>query len=506
MSYEPNLLVTWEPRWRRTVAQFAGSYVLHVFALIVLAAWPMGQVHHALTTVHVNEFNPKQYEVVYLPTSALPQMNDAGGAPTGLSGRGGGTSVRTPGQVIRISRGSAVTARISDAPRVVLPHNEMPANLLASAPVVPPIPASAMSRATLSVAPTVVVASAVAPSPAITRDRPVGVPAMSTAPVPPPLAAVARENSPPPKLDLPTPVAPAVDVQRSEAAALNALRQGIVPPDVKVVNVGAIARESSVIVAPDPGTAVAKPTVTTSGSIAMSPTGNGKPGLGDGVGTGAGRGIGTGAASGLGTGSGETGNARGNASTASGISPGEGPGGSGTASAAAVVPGVTISGGQVFLPSFGATATPATKSARTPSEKRNAPALTVVATARSGGAVMPKGLLKGSKVYTVYLDTAAGLAFLQFAEHAANNFQRDLTAPELLSSFVPPEMRSARVMLAGVMDRSGSLRDLRVLEAISTDLAQRLIAAVQQWHFRPALQSGNPVEVDAIFGLNIDTR
>jgi hypothetical protein len=506
MSGAPNLLVTWEPRWRRTVAQLAGSYALHAFALIVLASWPAAQVRRALTTVDMSKFNPEQYEVIYLPTRALPPMNDAGGAATGFSGRGGGTSVRTPEQVIRITRGNAVTAQISDAPRVLLPHNDMPANLLATAPVLPPIPASAMTRNTHSPTPTVVIASAVAPSPVVTRDRIPAVPAASIAAVPPPVSAVVRDNSPAPKLELPTPVAPAVDIQRTEAAALDALRQGIVPPDVKVVNIGSIARESSAIISPDPGTAVAKPVATTSGSIAMSPTGNGKPGLGDGVGTGAGDGISTGAASGLGAGSGETGTAHGNARTASGISPTAGPGGSGTASAAAVVAGVTISGGQVFLPSFGATATPAMKSARTPAEKRNAPAVTVVATARSGGAIIPKGLLKGAKVYTVYLDTAAGLAFLQFAERAANNFQHDLTAPELLSSVVPPEMRSARVMLAGVMDRNGSLRDLRVLQAISTDIAQRLIAAVQQWHFRPALQSGNPVEVDAIFGLNIDTR
>jgi hypothetical protein len=275
---------------------------------------------------------------------------------------------------------------------------------------------------------------------------------------------------------------------------------------VQVVNIGSIARESSVIVSPEPGTALAKPEAMTSSSVAMSPAGNGKPGLGEGLGTGAARGVATGAASGVGSGSADTGSGRGVSNTTAGISPAAGPGGSGAGSAPAIVAGVTISGGQVFLPSFGATATGGTRNARTPAERRNAPAVTIVATSRSGGAVIPRDLLKGSKVYTVYLDTAGGLAFLQFAEHAANNFQHELTAPELLTSALPPELRSARIMLAGVMDRNGSLRDLRVVEAISNELAQRLIAAVQQWHFRPALQAGNPVEVDAIFGLNIDTR
>jgi hypothetical protein len=168
---------------------------------------------------------------------------------------------------------------------------------------------------------------------------------------------------------------------------------------------------------------------------------------------------------------------------------------------------VTISGGKVMIPSFGSAANAhSASSARMPKDDRNIRPVTIVASGSAGGAVSGRGVLKGAKVYTIYIDTPAGLAFLQFSEHAAAASQLEITAPEPLVSPIPADLRSARILLAGIMDRNGSLHDLRILNAGSQELAQQLMNAVRHWHFRPALRGDNPVEVDAIFGLNIDTR
>jgi hypothetical protein len=45
-----------------------------------------------------------------------------------------------------------------------------------------------------------------------------------------------------------------------------------------------------------------------------------------------------------------------------------------------------------------------------------------------------------------------------------------------------------------------------VLEGIKKNLAPALIAALENWRFRPVLQNGESVEVDAIVGLNVGTH
>ncbi|HZU26224.1 MAG TPA: hypothetical protein VFA04_11925 [Bryobacteraceae bacterium] len=250
------------------------------------------------------------------------------------------------------------------------------------------------------------------------------------------------------------------------------------------------------------------------GSLAMSPNGGAKAGLG-GSGGGAGIGNGNGPGSGkVGEGSGgaNTGTGFGSSLTAhGGTSNGPGPGGAGTGKGAGgpMMAGISIQGGTVTLPSF-ATGSDDDPSApgHTPSQRGiHKPAITVIATSRSGGAMREYGALKGSKVYTIYLDTKAGPAVLQFADSSkTGGFDEDLVPPEAISDELPEGIKPSRLVISCVMDRSGILRHVKVLEGAGSAQSSQVLEAVLNWRFRPALRGNDPIEVNAILGFAVDTK
>ncbi len=69
----------------------------------------------------------------------------------------------------------------------------------------------------------------------------------------------------------------------------------------------------------------------------------------------------------------------------------------------------------------------------------------------------------------------------------------------------PPEAGRARlegaVVLMAVIDRDGSVRDVRVESGLPI-LAQAAIDAVKQWRYKPYLVDGEPVEVDSRITIN----
>jgi hypothetical protein len=56
------------------------------------------------------------------------------------------------------------------------------------------------------------------------------------------------------------------------------------------------------------------------------------------------------------------------------------------------------------------------------------------------------------------------------------------------------------------MDREGVMHGFRVLESLGNNLAPAVISALENWRFRPVLQRGESVEVDAIIGLNVQVH
>jgi hypothetical protein len=276
---------------------------------------------------------------------------------------------------------------------------------------------------------------------------------------------------------------------------------------------GGSAAGTGVVVSNQPGTKVGVPNSPSGGVLAMSPTGTAKTGLG-GSGGGAGIGKGTGPGSGLqgeGSGAGKEGAGPGSDPSArSGISPYPGPGGAGRGTnGAPAIPGVSVQGGStITLPSFGSPAGDASSGpGRSSAGEHKRSGVTIVATSRSGGVFNYYGLLKGEN-YAIYFETSLGTAVMQYSDAAsvAHPSKEVLTEPEPIRKDLPDGLRPTRVVIACILDRSGVLKDLKLLEPGAAETTSRILAALPNWKFRPAFRGSEPVEVNAILGFGIDTR
>jgi hypothetical protein len=155
------------------------------------------------------------------------------------------------------------------------------------------------------------------------------------------------------------------------------------------------------------------------------------------------------------------------------------------------MPGVSVRGGSnvITLPSFGSDANQPTAPGRSSvGNEHHGPDITVVATSRSGGAFNFYGALKGDKVYTIYLNTTIGTAVMQFADptSATKPYAEDLTAPEPLRAELPAGLNGSRLVIACILDRSGLLRKLQVLES-GGEMTAKVLAALPNWKFRPVM-------------------
>jgi hypothetical protein len=279
---------------------------------------------------------------------------------------------------------------------------------------------------------------------------------------------------------------------------------------------------SGIVVSSQPGSKVGMPSGGKA-SLAMSPSGGDKPGLG---GSGGGSSIGHGDASGSGLkeekpgekpgdnpGAGKAGIGHGSEVGArAGISPTPGPGGAGTApTGSPAVPGVDVRGGSsvITLPSFGSDVGSGGPNLppRSSVKQQDGPGITIVATSRSGGAFDFYGKLAGDN-YTVYVDTSIGTVVMQFAEAnpAAHAQPGSMVGPQGLRTDLPSGLPHARVVIKCKLDTSGNLRNLQVLEPGPAAMTAKIMAALPGWKFRPAMRGTQPVEVNAILGFNIDTN
>jgi TonB family protein len=280
---------------------------------------------------------------------------------------------------------------------------------------------------------------------------------------------------------------------------------------------GGSGTNAGAVISAQPGAKVGLPTSGGSGSLAMSPSGGDKSGLGGaGGGTGIGRDNGPGSSvNGRGAGAAKSGAGRGSDPSASGgISPTPGPGGAGNlTSGNPPVRGVDISGGSsiVTLPGFGSDtpgASEPTAPARTNAKQHDALGVTVVATASSGGAFEPyKNLLKGEK-YTTYLDTTLGTVVMEFADEATTGhpFGGTLAAPVPIVTNLAEGLPHTRMVVTCTLDAAGNLKNIKVLEPGPAAMTAKVVAALRSWKFQPAMRGTQAVEVTAILGFGIDTN
>lgn len=252
------------------------------------------------------------------------------------------------------------------------------------------------------------------------------------------------------------------------------------------------------------------------GSLALSPTGGDKPGLGgSGGGTSIGNGVGPGSGmAGEDTGAGRSGTGRGSDSNAhGGISPTPGPGEAGASPIGTPpIAGVDVRGGStsniVNLPSFndGTSNAPALPG-RSNIQDDKGPAITIVATSRSGGAFDFYGKLPGDN-YTVYVDTNIGTVVMQFAEADPNAHANAgaLVGPSGIRTLLPQNLPHARVVIKCRLDARGNLKNFQVVEPGPAAMMAKIMAALPGWKFRPAQRGPQPVELNAILGFNINTN
>jgi hypothetical protein len=271
--------------------------------------------------------------------------------------------------------------------------------------------------------------------------------------------------------------------------------------------------DSGVVVSKDPGPKVGLPANAKPGSLAMSPAGGDKPGLGGtGGGSGMVRGEGAGSAlNGAGTGGGKTGTGHGSDPAAkAGISPTPGPGGAGSATRGSpAVPGVSVAGGSsIVTVDFGSnigSGDPKTPGRSSVKDQRSL-GVSVQSTASSGGAFGFYHLLAGA-THDIYIDTAPLPAVMTYSEPAlVHGASGKVADPEAIHTDLPAGLPHARLVITCVLDASGNLKNLHVLEAGPADMTAKVMAALPGWKFSPVMIGNQPVEVNAILGFNIDTN
>jgi hypothetical protein len=176
------------------------------------------------------------------------------------------------------------------------------------------------------------------------------------------------------------------------------------------------------------------------------------------------------------------------------------------------MPNVSVQGGNTITlsiapPGFGATGDTAAGPGRSTANDHKRSGITIQATARSGGVFGYYGLLKGDN-YSIYIDTALGMAVMQYSDPSSAGRAPGiaLSEPEPIRKDLPEGVRPTRVIFTCVLDRSGVLKNIRVLEPGAAETTSKILAALPNWKFRPAFRGSEPVEVTAILGFGVDTR
>ncbi len=533
MDVRPKLLVQWEPRGRRfwescaivfkrspglpklhgvdgTISPRGPliSALLHCgFVFTMLWVVPQLTPYLPQAKVHLNPLLSSSSETIVYYSPHLPGMEDAQGAESGRAGRAGGRSINAE-HAIRTAPLAPLANKHVDAPKLRLPNSRaLMANIVALPTFVPPAPPVDVAATHNVHTPTVGIVAP--PRPQVVAPPP--------APEQPPV--IVRSDVDPSsvrKLVAPSadPGAPQLALSKKSQlpTALTALPTASKPePPKQPRSVAALTSNSSpleVVVTSDPGNSVGTPNAGP-GIVAMSPKGHAPVGTGGtGGGTGVGEGSGPGASTtGTGPGAATTGNGVGSANAKSGVTAGPGPGGAGHQPGGTT--GVAINGPVVFLPSFGGpqagTVFGTPTSGATPRPQSRPPSVVVIASGRSGGGLNVDFAPKGNRVYTIYVDTKAGTAVVQYAG-TQTAFDGDLTAPQPVSTDVPGGIKPSRTLISCVLDRFGALRDLHVLRREDEQVAAKLLEALAHWQFRPVLYGGQPVDVKTVIGFGVGTR
>lgn len=151
---------------------------------------------------------------------------------------------------------------------------------------------------------------------------------------------------------------------------------------------------------------------------------------------------------------------------------------------------------------------------------KNRFAMVITAGPVGGGGLHIFGVLKGGKVYTVFLPMPGKDWILQYcALHSADSRQDPKTrgvAVQLSFGLVPPAVekrfnfhhptlpadpKSKMIVLHGTIGKDGHIHGLTVYRGVQNVADQAALAAFARWKFAPALRNGKPVAIEILLGI-----
>ena len=151
--------------------------------------------------------------------------------------------------------------------------------------------------------------------------------------------------------------------------------------------------------------------------------------------------------------------------------------------------------------------------------KLRAPSVVVSSGPGGGGGLPVYGVLRGGKVYTIYLAMPGKNWVLQYAAHddvpktaaasrsVAMQIPSPIAPPVSLEQFdfhrpsAARELAARLLVLRGLIRDDGSVANLEVLKGVEPTLDETARAAFARWKFRPALRNGKAVAVEILVGI-----
>ncbi len=136
------------------------------------------------------------------------------------------------------------------------------------------------------------------------------------------------------------------------------------------------------------------------------------------------------------------------------------------------------------------------------------------------------GVLSGNPVYTVYVEVPDAprkwiLQFcvpqgpsgnLEFTGEVVRVLGRQTVDPPYAFHKVPPHLEIVptlerlarlpqRVVAYATVDQEGNLNNIRMIRGADPETDSLILASLRSWEFTPAFRDGEPVEVEALFGI-----
>ena len=147
--------------------------------------------------------------------------------------------------------------------------------------------------------------------------------------------------------------------------------------------------------------------------------------------------------------------------------------------------------------------------------------ITVVEGSHGGAGLGIYGILTGQQNYTVFIPMPSGRWTMQFSQRTLNTGElhsnqastvisigNALIQPRPLHKVDPllpekenlPKIRG-QVVVYAIIHIDGSLDKIRVVRSLHPTLDEQAIISLRQWKFKPAHRDGQPIEVEALFGI-----